>query len=82
MVEKGAINIIIAAAYGRTTSHYGQRGIRYVHMEAGHVGQSVSLQAGALSLGTVMIGAFEDKEVKEILAIEEDPLYIIPVGKM
>jgi SagB-type dehydrogenase family enzyme len=82
MVEKGAINIIIAAAYGRTTSHYGQRGIRYVHMEAGHVGQSVSLQAGALSLGTVMIDAFEDEEVKEILAIEEDPLYIIPVGKM
>jgi SagB-type dehydrogenase family enzyme len=82
MIEKAPINIVIAADYGRTTSHYGQRGIRYVHMEAGHVGQNISLQANALSLGTVMIGAFEDGEVKEILGIKEEPLYIIPVGRI
>jgi nitroreductase len=29
-----------------------------------------------------MIGAFEDKQVKEILGIKEEPLYIIPVGKI
>jgi SagB-type dehydrogenase family enzyme len=81
MIEKAPVNIIIAADYGRTTGHYGQRGNRYVHMEVGHVGQNVSLQAIALSLGTVMIGAFEDKEVKEVLGIKEEPLYIIPVGK-
>lgn len=82
MIEKAPINIIIAADYGRTTGHYGQRGIRYVHMEVGHVGQNISLQANALSLGTVMIGAFEDKQVKEVLGIKEEPLYIIPVGKI
>jgi SagB-type dehydrogenase family enzyme len=82
MIEEAPINIIIGADYGRTTGHYGQRGNRYVHMEAGHVGQNVSLQAIALSLGTVMIGAFEDKQVKEVLGIKEEPLYIIPVGKI
>jgi len=82
MIEEAPVNIIIAADYGRTTGHYGQRGNRYVHMEVGHVGQNVSLQAIALSLGTVMIGAFEDKEVKEVLGIKEEPLYIIPVGKI
>jgi SagB-type dehydrogenase family enzyme len=82
MIEEAPVNIIIAADYGRTTGHYGQRGIRYVHMEVGHVGQNVSLQAIALSLGTVMIGAFEDKEVKDVLGIKEEPLYIIPVGKI
>jgi SagB-type dehydrogenase family enzyme len=82
MIEEAPVNIIIAADYGRTTGHYGQRGNRYVHMEVGHVGQNVSLQAIALSLGTVMIGAFEDKEVKEVLVIKEEPLYIIPVGKI
>jgi nitroreductase len=46
------------------------------------VGQNVSLQANALSLGTVMIGAFDDKQVKEILGIEEEPLYVIPVGRL
>jgi SagB-type dehydrogenase family enzyme len=82
MIVEAPVNIIIAAEYDRTTGHYGQRGSRYVHMEVGHVGQNVSLQAVALSLGTVMIGAFEDREVKEVLGIKEEPLYIIPVGKI
>ncbi len=46
------------------------------------MGQNISLQANALSLGTVMIGAFEDKQVKEVLEIKEEPLYVIPVGKI
>ncbi len=82
MIEEAPVNIIIAADYDRTTGRYGQRGIRYVDMEAGHMGQNVSLQAVALSLGTVMIGAFEDKKVKEVLGVKEEPLYIIPVGKV
>jgi SagB-type dehydrogenase family enzyme len=82
MIEEAQVSIIIAADYDRTTGHYGQRGIRYVHMEVGHVGQNVSLQAISLSLGTVMIGAFRDKEVQEVLGIKEEPLYIIPVGKI
>ena len=82
MIEEAPVSIIIAADYSRTTGRYGQRGIRYVHMEVGHVGQNVSLQAIALGLGAVMIGAFEDQKVKEVLGIEEDPLYIIPIGKI
>ena len=82
MIERAPISIIIAADYNRTTGHYGQRGIRYVHMEVGHVGQNISLQTVALNMGTVMIGAFDDQRVKEILRIEEEPLYIIPVGKI
>jgi len=82
MIEKAPVDIVIAANYGRTTGHYGQRGSRYVHMEVGHVGQNISLQANALSLGTVMIGAFEDKQVKEVLGIEEETLYVIPIGKL
>ena len=82
MIERAPISFIITADYNRTTGHYGQRGIRYVHMEVGHVGQNISLQAVALNMGTVMIGAFNDQQVKEILRIEEEPLYIIPVGKI
>jgi nitroreductase len=51
-------------------------------MEVGHVGQNLSLQAIALNIGTVMIGAFDDRRVKEILEIEEEPLYIIPAGRI
>lgn len=82
MIEEAQISLILAANYERTTNHYGERGIRYVHMEVGHVGQNVSLQAISLGLGTVMIGAFRDKDVQEVLGIKESPLYIIPVGKI
>lgn len=82
-VKVGAISIVIAALYERTTGKYGERGVRYVHMEAGHAAQNVCLQATALNLGAVVIGAFHDGQVKNILGLSENesPLYVIPVGR-
>jgi SagB-type dehydrogenase family enzyme len=74
---------VIAAVYARTERKYGEeRSPRYVHLEAGHVAQNVLLQAIALDLGAVPIGAFIDDKVKEVLALPDDhqPLYLIPVG--
>jgi len=80
-VRTAPASLVIAAAYGRTTRQYGERGERYVHMEVGHVGQNVYLQAAALALGTVMVGAFDDAEVKNLLGTDEEPLAIMPVGR-
>lgn len=76
-------SIVITAVYSKTISKYGKRGeVRYVHMDTGGAGQNIYLQAEALGLGTVIIGAFQDKVVKEILGVKgEEPLYIMPVGK-
>jgi len=79
-VDQAPVNIIIAAEFGRTTGRYGTRGERYVYIEAGHIGQNIYLQAVALGLGTVAIGAFHDDDVAELLEIDFDPLYIFPVG--
>lgn len=81
-VLEAQINIVITAVYERTTSRYGERGIRYVHMEAGHVGENIYLQATALGLGTVAIGAFYDDQVESIISAppEEHALYVYPVG--
>lgn len=79
-VGSAALDIIIAAAYERTTRKYGERGVRYVHIEVGHAAQNVALQCESLDLGTVTIGAFEDEKVKNLLGIDEAPLYIMPVG--
>jgi len=82
-VKDAAINIVFAAVYERTTRRYGDRGIKYVHMEAGHAAQNVYLQAVALKLGTVVVGAFYDEQVKKVLSLPkgEEPLYIMPVGR-
>jgi len=82
-VRSAAAVIVISAFYKRTMIKYGERGFRYVNMEAGHAAQNISLQAVSLDLGSVVIGAFHDMEVKAILGLseQEEPLYIIPVGK-
>lgn len=82
-VRNAAIDIVFTAVYQRTTRKYGDRGVQYVHMEAGHAAQNLCLQAIALGLGTVPIGAFDDEQVGRLLNLPKDerPLYLIPVGK-
>lgn len=73
--------IVISADYDRTTARYGDRGIRYVHFEAGHAAQNLNLMAEEKGMGGVIIGAFDDREVKNTIGAEEfDPLLIIPLG--
>ena len=82
--SEGAIDIIIAAVFERTTVRYGERGNNYVYMEAGHAAQNICLQATALNLGAVTVGAFEDNKLKSVIGMPdmETPLYVIPVGKI
>lgn len=81
-VGEAPANIVIAAVYQRTERRYGDRAPRYVWIEAGHVAQNIHLQAVAMGLGSVPVGAFDDRQVHRVLSLPEDqmPLYIIPVG--
>ena len=49
-VGQAPIVIVMTGVYGRTTRKYGERGVRYVHVEAGHAAQNVLLQATTLGL--------------------------------
>ncbi len=82
-IANAPLDIVICALYPRTSYRYGRRGERYVHMEVGHVGENIHLQAVALGLATVEVGAFDDEEVRKVLGVEEQikPLYIMPIGK-
>jgi SagB-type dehydrogenase family enzyme len=82
-IGDGAAVIVFSAVYERTTAKYGERGIRYVHMEVGHAAQNIYLQVVSLNLATVVVGAFYDNEVKKIMNMRDNerPLYIMPVGK-
>ncbi len=75
--------IAVAAVRVRTRNLYGERAVRYVDMEAGAVLQNAALQGVALGLGSVVVGAFKDEEVKQILGIEgqERFLAMLVVGR-
>jgi SagB-type dehydrogenase family enzyme len=83
-VREAPAVFVITAIYERTARKYGDaRSPRYVHMEAGHAAQNLLLQAVALGLGAVPIGAFNDAQVQKVLGLptEEQPLYLIPTGR-
>jgi len=76
------LDILMAADYGRTAGRYGERAPRYVHMEAGHISQNLYLQAEALGLGTVAVGAFRDEAMARVFRLPSHltPLYLMPIG--
>jgi SagB-type dehydrogenase family enzyme len=82
-ISQAAAIFGLSAVYERISAKYGERGIRYAHMEAGHAAQNLLLQAVVLDLGAVLVGAFDDAKVKRVLSLskQEAPLYLISVGK-
>ncbi len=81
-IEAAPVTLVFAAEFSRTTDHYGQRGVRYVYMEAGHAAQNVHLQAEALGLGSVAVGAFDDASVAKVLSLPNslEPIYMVVAG--
>ena len=77
--------VVIAGVVERTAIKYGpERAARYVQLEAGHAAQGLLLQAVALDLAAVPIGAFVDSDVARVLGLppNEAPLYLLPVGRV
>jgi SagB-type dehydrogenase family enzyme len=75
--------LAIAADFERTTRKYGERGVRYVHIEVGHAAQNACLMATSLGLGSATVGAFDDDDVKTVLQLPQNevPLYLLSVGR-
>jgi len=73
---------VIAGVPARSAAKYGARAERYTWLEAGHAAQNLLLQAVALGLDAVPVGAFRDDAVAAALRLPpgEKPLYLIPVG--
>ncbi|MFA4851892.1 MAG: SagB/ThcOx family dehydrogenase [Bacteroidales bacterium] len=85
MIKEAPASLVYSAVFERTTSKYSERGRqRYVCMDLGHSGENVYLQATAMGMGTCAVGAFEDKKVAKVIGLpdDEEPLYIMPLGKL
>ena len=83
IVRDAPVVLVVTGVTQRTAGRYGNRAGRYIAMEAGHVSQNIDLQAAALALGTVAVGAFDDRRVATVLGLSrgEEPLYLMPVGR-
>jgi SagB-type dehydrogenase family enzyme len=81
-LAQAGIIIILAADYAKISEHYGPAATRYTDMEAGHIAQNIALQATALGLATVPIGAFDAVQVRGILSLpaNREPVYLLPIG--
>ena len=81
-MAKAPLSLIITGEYKRVTVKYGERGVRYAMIEAGHMGQNLFLQAEALGFKAGIVGAFHDKELIEVMNIppSHQPLLIMPIG--
>ena len=85
LIRDANLVFLISAVFQRTMWKYGQRGYRYVWLEAGHLGQNLYLVATALDLGAVALGGFFDAEVNRVVRLpeggEEEIIYLVTVGQ-
>lgn len=84
MVKKSAVAFIWTAVSYRNTWRYGERGYRYMHLDAGHVCQNLYLAAEAVGCGACAVGAFFDEKINGILGVdgeEQFVIYVATVGK-
>ncbi len=85
MLGDSDVVFVLSAVFDRTRHKYGERGFRYVYIEAGHISQNIYLQAVSLGLGSVSVGAFLDNEVNQLISVDgqkEAVIYLHAVGTL
>lgn len=84
-IKKASVVFILTGILNRTLLKYGERGYRYVLLEAGHAAQNMYLIATSLGLGCCTIGGFLDKEIDRFLDLEktdEKTIYMLAIGSI
>lgn len=85
MLGASGVSFVLSAIFDRVRHKYGERGFRYVYIEAGHISQNIYLQAGSLGLGSVCVGAFLDEKVNRLIGVDgrkEAAIYLHAVGSL
>jgi SagB-type dehydrogenase family enzyme len=84
-IRKSAVTFIWAADAYRMKWRYGERGYRYLHLDAGHACQNLYLGAGSIDCGVCAIAAFSDDHMNDLLeldGLEQFVIYVATVGKI
>ncbi|MFQ5597260.1 MAG: SagB/ThcOx family dehydrogenase [Nitrospiria bacterium] len=83
-LAKDAAALVIHTAFLKDAlMRYGNRAYRYLHLDAGYIGQRINLAAIRLGLGVSGIGGFYDDEVNALLglSLEHIIVYITTLGQ-
>ena len=70
MLGDADVTFVMSAVFDRSRCKYGERGVRYIYMEAGHISQNIWLQAVALGMGSAVAGAFFDDKANKLLGLD------------
>jgi SagB-type dehydrogenase family enzyme len=83
LARDASVVIVHTADLDAATKKYGSRAYRYLHLDAGHIGERLNVVATRMELGVSGIGGFFDDEVNELLNIPEKELcvYITCLGR-
>ena len=84
-IIRSAVTFIWVAVTYRMTWRYGERGYRYLHLDAGHVCQNLYLAAEAIEGGVCALAAFEDEAMNALLGLDGESqfvIYMASVGKV
>ncbi len=83
-IENAAVTFVWVAVRERMTWRYGDRGVRYLYIDAGHVCQNLYLACEAIGAGACAIGAYDDAATNALLHLdgaERFVIYLASVGK-
>lgn len=83
-VKDASIAMVMTAIFWKNQNKYGERGYRYVLMEAGHIGQNIYLVSSALNLKCCALGGTRDENLEKLLDIDgatESVVYALVIGK-
>lgn len=82
-IERAGAVIFVTGVLPRLTWKYGERALRYLLLDAGHLAQNACLVAAALGLGICPVVGFYDDRVHDFLDVDgvsELALYLLPLG--
>jgi len=83
-IRTSAVTFLWTAVIYRMTWRYGERGYRYLHLDAGHICQNLYLAAEAIDVGVCAVGAFDDDQINDLLGFdgrELSVIYAATIGK-
>jgi len=76
-IKESSVMIILVARSLKSTYRYGERGIRYVLMDASYISSNIYLASTYLNLGSCVIGSFADDSFNKFLNIKGDETFVV-----